>query len=293
MPGDIATLYSTQFTSSLQLLSQQKLSRFEATVSHGTYAGEKAQVVDHLGETQAVERTTRNADTPLIEVPYDTRFVQGSTFDWATLVDTDDKLKILADPVSSLPMACRAALNRVKDDKLIAAFDGLAKAGKDGNALVAFPSTQEVLAATGSGNGMNFQKLLGAFEIFLKNDVDLDGESLWCALSPKQYLELFPADAGLLTSGDFVTMKPVETGRLGRVLNMQFIVSTRLVKVGNERKCFAYCESGMHLGTWKGQEGRVEQRADKNYAWQVWGSETTGATRVEEKKVVRILCDET
>ena len=290
--ADIDVLYSTQFTSSLLLLSQQKTSLFEPTVSGGSYRGEKAQVVDHVGETEAIERTTRNADTPLIDVPYDTRWVQGTTFDWATLVDTDDRLKMLVDPTSALPMAARAALNRKKDDKIVAAFDGIAKAGKEANVSVAFPASQEIPTTIGGNSGMNFGKLLGGFEILLGNDVDLDGESMWCALGPKQYLELFPADGGMLTSTDFVTMKPVETGRLGRILNMQFVVSTRLPKSGSARKCFAYCESGMHLGVWANQDGKIEQRSDKNYAWQVWATETVGATRVEEKKVVRILCDE-
>lgn len=290
MAGDIETLYSTQFTSSLQLLSQQKMSRFEMAVSTGSYTGEKAQVVDHIHPTEATERVTRNADTPLIEVAYDTRYVVGSTYDWATLVDTEDRLKLLADPVSSLPLACRAALNRRKDDKIISAFDGQARTGKDGTTLVSFPSSQEIANTVGDTSGMNFDKLLGAFELFLDNEVELDDGECYVALGPKQYLELFPS--ANLTSTDFVTTKPVETGRLGRILNMQFIVSTRLQTSGNDRKCFAFTRAGMHLGTWAGQQGRVEQRSDKNYAWQVWGSETCGATRLEETHVVRILCDE-
>ncbi len=37
---------------------------------------------------------------------------------------------------------------------------------------------------------------------------------------------------------------------------------------------------------------RIDERADKSYSTQVYYCATFGATRMEEEKVVQILCDE-
>jgi hypothetical protein len=37
---------------------------------------------------------------------------------------------------------------------------------------------------------------------------------------------------------------------------------------------------------------RIEERADKSYSTQVYYCQTVGSTRMEEEKVVQILCDE-
>jgi len=39
-------------------------------------------------------------------------------------------------------------------------------------------------------------------------------------------------------------------------------------------------------------EAKIDQRSDKNYAWQIWMRMFMGATRVEDEQVVEILCTE-
>ena len=43
---------------------------------------------------------------------------------------------------------------------------------------------------------------------------------------------------------------------------------------------------------WHDINTRIGERADKSYSTQVYAKGTFGATRVEEKKVVEILCTE-
>ena len=47
-----------------------------------------------------------------------------------------------------------------------------------------------------------------------------------------------------------------------------------------------------HLGIWNDITTKISERADKSYATQVYVKGTFGATRVEEGKVVEIICDE-
>jgi len=48
----------------------------------------------------------------------------------------------------------------------------------------------------------------------------------------------------------------------------------------------------MQLAISNEAEGRVTERSDKNYAWQVYLRICLGATRLEEARVVSILCSE-
>jgi hypothetical protein len=50
---------------------------------------------------------------------------------------------------------------------------------------------------------------------------------------------------------------------------------------------------GLMLAIQKDIEGRVDERPDKNYAWQVYLKLCMGATRLEEARVVQIACVET
>jgi hypothetical protein len=49
----------------------------------------------------------------------------------------------------------------------------------------------------------------------------------------------------------------------------------------------------MQLAIQKDIEGRVDERPDKNYAWQVYLRMCMGATRLEEARVCQVLCVET
>jgi hypothetical protein len=48
----------------------------------------------------------------------------------------------------------------------------------------------------------------------------------------------------------------------------------------------------MQLGIGKEPSVRIDQRADKNYAWQVHMSMTINAVRLEEKRITQINCNE-
>ena len=52
-----------------------------------------------------------------------------------------------------------------------------------------------------------------------------------------------------------------------------------------------YVKSGMHFGMWNDIKTDISQRNDlQNIPWQVYVTLTGGATRIEEKKVVQIIC---
>jgi|TARA_R110000772_G_scaffold13071_1_gene39057 hypothetical protein len=84
MSTQITTAFSQQFSTNVQLLSQQMGSILRAAVSEESVTGEKA-FFDNVGSSAAVKRTSRHQDTPLVETPHDRRMVTLETYEWADL----------------------------------------------------------------------------------------------------------------------------------------------------------------------------------------------------------------
>tara|TARA_R100001443_G_scaffold55213_3_gene66484 strand:- start:130 stop:342 length:213 start_codon:yes stop_codon:yes gene_type:complete len=69
-------------------------------------------------------------------------------------------------------------------------------------------------------------------------------------------------------------------------------MSNRLALDSTTRTCFAWAQDGILLAVGQDAKSRIEERSDKSFSTQVYYSQTVGATRMEEDKVVSILCTE-
>ena len=69
MSTQITTAFVNQFSANVQMLSQQMGSKLRDTVDVETITGEKAYF-EQIGSAAAVERTSRNADTPIMDTPH-------------------------------------------------------------------------------------------------------------------------------------------------------------------------------------------------------------------------------
>jgi hypothetical protein len=195
---------------------------------------------------------------------------------------------LLIDPTSSYAKAAAYAMGRAMDDVIIAAALGTANTGVSGGTPVALPAGNIVAANTG-GTGMNIAKLAAAKQILDAGDVDP---------SIKRHIVVSPAEiADLLnnttvTSSDFNTIKALVQGEIDSFMGFKFHVSNRLVDNGAANtQCIAFAEDGILLGVGKDVTARIDERADKSYATQVYYCQTIGATRMEEAKVVSVLAN--
>jgi len=59
-----------------------------------------------------------------------------------------------------------------------------------------------------------------------------------------------------------------------------------------DRQVIAFAGDGIKLAIGKEPAARIDERADKSYATQVYYCQSIGATRMEESKVVEIACSE-
>lgn len=289
MSFEVTTAFVQQYTTNVGLLLQQRGSKLRDYVTVGSYTGKAAKAVEQIGSVTAQPRVSRHADTPLISTPHDARWVFPTDYEWADLVDDQDKLRMLIDPTSPYAINGAYALGRAMDSLIISAALGTAKTGENGTTNTAFATaTQQVAVGT---SGLTVAKLRAAREILLSNEVDVEMDPLFIAVTAKQLDDLLGTTE--VTSSDYNTVKALVQGQVDTFLGFKF-VHTELLGVdgSNNRRVIAWAKSGLHLGMWNDVNTRIDQRADKSYATQVYVKGTFGATRTEEKKVVEILCDE-
>jgi len=276
------------FKSTISLLLQQKGSKLRHTVMTDSYTGEGGRPVQQIGQVVAQERTNRHADTPLIETPHDARWVEPSDFEIADLVDDQDKLRLIADPTSTYALNMVYAIGRAMDDKIIAAALGTAKTGKQGVDTTIF-DTDNTIAS--SSVGLTVLKLREAKKILMANEVDIDNDQLFVAVTAEQHDDMLSETQS--TSLDYNNKATLVDGKITAFMGFNFIHTERLgIDGASARRLPCWAKSGMHLGLWNDITTRISERADKSYATQIYAKGTFGATRLEEGKVVEILCSE-
>jgi hypothetical protein len=293
MSFNVTTHFVQQYTTNVQLLLQQKGSKLRNTVTVGSYTGKAAKAIEQVGPVTAQKRTIRHGDTPLISTPADARWVFPVDYEWADLIDDQDKLRMLIDPTSSYSQNGAYALGRAMDDEIISAFFADAKTGENGSTTTAFGADQDVVVGTGStgATGLNISKLREAKKILMANEVDIDNDPLFCIITAEQHDDLLNEAQAI--SLDYNTRPVLVDGKITAFMGFNFIHTERLPLNGSsQRRVPAFAKSGMHLGLFNDINTMISERADKGYATQVYVKGTFGATRTEEGKVVEIVCAE-
>lgn len=290
MSNQITTAFVQQYSSNVQMLSQQMGSVLRGVVDVESVTG-KSAFFDQVGKTTAVVRSSRHADTPQIDTPHSRRRVTLADYEWADLIDNADKVRLLIDPTSSYAKAAAAAMGRAMDDVIIAALGGTAYTGETGSTSVVLPAAQKPYSSSQS-DGLTITKLLEAKRLLDAADVDPSLQR-YLVCGPKQIGDLLGTTQ--VTSSDFNTVKALAQGQVDSFLGFQFIVTNRLkldATNTDDRLAYAFTADAIKLAIGQDVLARIDERADKSYSTQVYYAMSIGATRMEEEKVVEIACDE-
>lgn len=313
MSSQITEAFVQQYNANVFHLAQQKGSRLRSFVRQEMQRG-KNQYFDRIGAVAAQLKVGRHSDTPQLDTPHSRRMVALSDYEWADLIDDQDKIRMLNDPTSDYAQAAAWSMGRSMDDVLIAAALGTAYSGETGQTSVILPATQYMGAVASSAvSNLNLATLIKVKSLFGQADVD-ESIPLHIAVSQKQIDGLLAETA--VTSSDYNTVKALVKGEVDSFMGFKFHRLQRLPTAGaggflasintstgavtlstgngnNTRRCFAWAEDGLLLSVGKDMKGRISERADKSYSTQVYSCMSIGATRMEEVKVVGILCTET
>lgn len=306
MASSIDVAFVKQYSATLMRLSQQRGSRFKPFVRNETQKSE-SEFFDRLGATTAQLRSSRHADTPLIESEHTRRMVTLSDYEWATLIDKQDKIRMLIDPASDYLQNASDALGRAMDDVIIDAALGTAYGGNNGATSVALGAGQFIGAVSGGAlSRLNVATLRKVKKKFSQNEVDpslplhlmVDAEQIENLLSETE-----------VGSSDYNSVKALVDGKVDTFMGFKFHHSERLNESGlftidtstgavtlstgngdSSVQCIAWAQPGLLLSTGMELNGRISERDDKSYATQVYASLSIGATRMEENMVMGVLC---
>lgn len=123
-----------------------------------------------------------------------------SDYEYADLIDDQDRVRLLIDPTSTYGRAAAAAMGRAMDDEIIAAALGTSLTGKDGSTSTALPSGQKIVHGSA---GLTIAKLVSAKELLDAASVD-PSIPRHIIVSPKQVSDLL--NNTTVTSSDFNTV---------------------------------------------------------------------------------------
>lgn len=292
MPDAITTAQVIEFKANVAMLMQQQDSRLRGMVTTDTYVGKQGSVVEQFGEATAQVVVNRHGDTPILDLPQDKRWVFPTDIEWGSLVDNVDKLRMRIEPTGAYTKAAAGAMNRKLDDIILAAFFATAFKGENGTTSEAFDTTnfQVPVATGGAASSLNVAKLqLTVQKLLAANKGELM-EPVYSAISSFEHDALLKEVQ--VTNKDFGSSAVLVDGRVRRFMGIDFTLTERLSISAGNRLVPAWVKSGMHLGIWQDIMANIAQRADKRFSWQVYTAMTVGSTRLEQGKIIQVLCDD-
>lgn len=306
MSSQINQAFVDQFGANVFHLSQQKGSRLRSAVRQESQTGE-SQFFDRIGKVSAVKKAGRHSSTPQLDTPHSRRMVTLEDYEWADLIDKADKIRMLNDPASEYVMAAMWAMGRSMDDEIIGASVGSAYSGQKGTVAVSHPNSQKYAANNAAAlSNLNVRTLRAVKKIM--DAAEVEGQRYF-ALTASQLESLLGQTE--VTNSDYNTVKALVQGEVNSFLGFNFIHSERIplqvaalsgspttgaVGAGSSlvgtRKCFAWAKEGLLLSVGQDIVSRISERDDKSYSTQAYACMGVGATRMEEEKVVEVLCTE-
>jgi len=284
MSTEITTAFVKDFTDGITLLQQQMGSNLRRGVSlSSNITGDRA-FFDQVDATSMSQITDRHGDTNITDTPHRRRMVTLAPFEVADLVDRSDKIRTLNDPTNSYVQSFAAAAGRQIDDTIITAFDATASTGVDGSGTAAFDTNYSI----GGTSAMTVTKLREARQVLeAAENMEDGGDNEWFIVTNSVGREELLADP-LLTGADYNTVKALVDGQINQFMGFTFLKSERLPATGSDKYSFAWRKGSVKLAIGQEPRGFIDVLPGKRHSTQVRYELDLGATRMDEKGIVRI-----
>ena len=312
--GSIPDGFVDQFDGTLYHLLQQTQSKFEQAVDIKPITNAEDKAFDAIGKMALTEKTGRNPQTPHRDITTERRWVSTTPYHDSVLIDPDDNLNRIVEPTSDIMTEYVAAINRKKDDIILASIDGAVSSGRRAGSSITWASQDGDVKYTGldtgrtiawdcstancsaGDTGMTIEKAELVREYFAYKDAD-ESIPIWGAISPRQATNLFGQQE--YTSGDYNESKPLAVGRIIRGWHgINWIVSNKIV-VGSSNdvdgdadviRCPFWLQSGLILGVQDMISTEISIESTLSYSKQVYVHMNMGAMRRDEDRVCYVEC---
>lgn len=298
MSENLYKLWTTQFSTNLELKLQQMGSKLRGKVREGFHVGKMASPINQVAPIALKAPAGRFAPKNRTDADFTRRWVFPQEGEIDQLIDSFDELQTIVDPKSMYVENAANAVGRGWDDCLIAAAFGTAQTGTDANSLTAETFATSTFQVSDTFNssastGLTIAKMIEAKRIFRHYHVDIEADPLTLVIGSKQESDLL--NQVQFVSTEFNDRPVLVDGQVKRFMGFDIVVSERLSSGSNNlRQCIAFCKSGMYLGMWKDTTNRVSIRNDlSSEPYDLYTSTMYGATRTQPGKVLQVLCADT
>lgn len=296
MSENLSKLFTTQFSTLIELKLQQMGSKLRDKVKTGSHVGKLASPINQIGAIQMKAPVGRFAPKSQQNADFTRRWVMPQDGEIDQLIDSFDELRTIVDPKSQYLQNATMAVGRGWDDAIIAAFFGSSNTGVDAGTLVTetFDTTNFQIASTfGSSapSGLTVAKLIEAKRIFEHYHNDLEVEEPTLVIGSQQGSDLL--NQVQVVSTEFNDKPVLVDGKVKRFLGFNIVTSERLATAASVRNCPIFVQSGMYLGMWKDITNRASIRNDlSSEPYDLYTCTTFGASRLQPGKVLSILCSD-
>jgi Phage capsid protein len=295
---DIPSHFVTEYATNWEHLAQQKLAKTRECVTVDTVNG-KEKKYNQMAPSEMDPVSVRAGDTRISDTDLPARWLRPYPLDKAFLFDEWDEtfLGAVVLPQSDSVQNHAMAYNRAVDRTVIKAALNVAYTGEIGVDATPLPAGQTIavnFVETGAAanTGLTIGKLRQAKFLLDAADVD-DEDPRYIAITAKSLQDLLRTTE--VTSADYNTIRALVDGKVNTFLGFEFKrISNKIMPidtVADVRTCVAWAKSGIKI-TDSGRQVHIDVRPDKSHALQIRTVAALGGTRMEEVKVVAILCDE-
>jgi Phage capsid protein len=294
---DLFKLFTTQFSTYLELKLQQMGSKLRGKTREGYHVGKQASPINQLAAISLKPVAGRFVPKNRTDADYTRRWVFPQDGEIDQLIDSFDELKTIVDPKSQYSTNAANAVGRAWDDAIILAAFGTAQIGADAGGLSSetFNTTNFQVADTfgsSSASGMTVAKLIETKRILRHYHNDLETDPLCLIIGSKQESDLL--NQVQVVSTEFNDRPVLVDGRITKFLGFDIVVSERLGLSGTDRQTIAFVYSGMYLGLWRDLTNRISIRNDlSGEPYDLYTAASYGATRTQPGKVIQVLCQDT
>jgi hypothetical protein len=303
--------FTTQFDKNWKELAQQKVSRLRSRVQVEDGCTGEARTHNQVGLVKS-ERVTgeRFKKIVLQDLPTAKRWVRPDQYQTPTGESKWDERGLLPtiSPSGKHTMAHFGAFARDVDQCIIDALNGTAYAGDKGADAVVLPDTSIIASNyvhTGSGGtatSLTVDKIIGALRILSESEAFNDelaasGVTLHGVFNARMEeslrLEASKESGSRLFSSDFLPPVLNERGQIKSFLGIDWTRSelvTKDAEVADTWYANIWVSDGVQFDVWEDMKTTIDRRPDLSNAVQFLSQYSMGATRLEEKKVIRIAC---
>jgi hypothetical protein len=282
MSFSVTEAFVQEFSDNVMLLSQQRGSVLSGAVRVKNGVVGKRTSFERIAATSMQLRTSRHGDTPLIEQTHSRRWANIADYDWADLIDSEDELKMLISLESPYALNAAWAAGRTRDDILITAMLGTAVTGEEAGGTQTLPSAQQIAHAS---VGLTLTKIRSAAKIL--NQGEILPEMRFFVHNAESLDDLLGDTT--ITNADFNSVRLLMMAEINAFMGFIWLRTERLTNDSDSnRQNIAFQRLAVGLAVARNPMPRISERGDKNYATQVYMTQSLGAVRVEDAGVVEV-----